>query len=119
MTFEEVDAYIQSLYYNDRYMELEPDVRQKVVFTAGEMLLSHYDEAYITPKAQALQTLYMIEGESEEFALFKRQGVKSVGLKGLNLSFDGGTISPEAIAVIEKTIADKGKKGRTSVGRLI
>ncbi|OKL36996.1 hypothetical protein [Domibacillus mangrovi] len=119
MVFSEIDAYLHSLFYTDAYTELPADIREKIAFTAEDMLINHYDEALLTPKIIGIQTLYMIEGEAEEFAKFKRHGVKSLGLKGMSFSFEGGNISPEVVALIEKAQAALQPKKRASARRLI
>jgi hypothetical protein len=113
MDFTAVDDYLHQLHYTDHYTELILEERERNVFTAEEMLKNHFDEKYLTVKVIALQTLYMIEGEEEEFAKFKRQGVKSFSIKGMSFSFEGSNISPEVTALIKKV------QGRASIGRLI
>jgi len=63
-----------------------------------------------------LQTIYMIEGEAEEFAMFKRQGVKSMKVEDISFSFESGNISPEVITILTKATT---KTTRAYVGRLI
>lgn len=113
LDFVSVDQYLNQLHYTDMYKELPLEDREKIVFTAEEMLKNHFDEKYISVKAVALQTLYMIEGEKEEFAKFKRQGVTSFSMKGMSFSFEGGNISPDVVALINK------EKRRASIGRLV
>lgn len=96
-----IDAYIALLPTNDAYLNLEESVKERVAFGAWEMLRRRYGAAVITDEMAALQALYIAEGEGEEFALFKRQGVKSIGLDGMSLSFATDLISPEVLALIE------------------
>jgi hypothetical protein len=120
MDFVLVDTYLHSLAYTDHYTLLPEEDREKIAFTANEMLLNYYSEPLVTSKIIALQTLYMIEGEGDEFAKMKRQRVKSFGLKGISFSFDqtGGesSISPDVIALIEQ--ASKTISSGAFVGRL-
>jgi len=116
--FAEVDAYLQLLSYTDVYKDKTLEEREQLVFTAYDKLLSYYDDIYLTPKIIGLQTVYMIEGEEEEYAKFKRHGVSSMGLKGISFSFDGTDISPEVQALVAKEIA-KAKPSSARVGRLI
>jgi hypothetical protein len=118
MNFQEVDEYLHKLHYTEHYTELDVTLREKIAFTANEMLLSYFDSEYITTKVVALQTLYMIEGEAEEFAKFKRHGVKSMGVSGMSFSFDSSTISPDVIALIQK-MGGKGTTGKAMLGRLV
>lgn len=122
--FEATDLYLTALHYTDVYKEKSEIDRRSITFTAYDKLLNVYDDVYLTPKVVGLQTLYMIEGEEEEFSKFKRHGVKSMGLKGMSFSFieDGSGISPEAKALIERAIElenEKNKKSGARVGRLI
>jgi hypothetical protein len=111
MDFTAVDNYLHKLYYTDYYTKLDQALREKIAFTAEEMLKRYFKEDLITDKVVALQTLYIIEGESEEFAMFKRQGVKSFSIKGMSFSFEGKNISPEVTALI--------RQNGSAIGRLI
>lgn len=128
MDFTVIDTYLHNLFYSDPYTSIESvDDRQKLVFTANEMLLNFYDESLLTDKLIAKQALYMAEGEGEEFALFKRQGVKSMGLDGMNFTFDLNNIAPDVQAAVSKTLveraaeeaAEHAKNKRAGIGRLI
>lgn len=103
MDFTTVNDYLESRSYTEPYTELDESIRRKIVFTAEDMLTSHYDEVLLTPKMVGLQALYLIEGEGEEFAKFKRHNLKSVGLKGMLFSLDGtNSISPEVQTLIQR-----------------
>ncbi|MFD2924172.1 hypothetical protein [Halobacillus naozhouensis] len=118
MDFTAIDDYLHKLYYADHYTELEESVREKITFTANEMLERHLETELITDKIVGLQSLYMIEGESEEFAMFKRQGVKNMKVGDLSFSFDNpNNISPEVVAIIKKKKAKSGVQA--GIGRLI
>ncbi|MCP3026607.1 hypothetical protein [Halobacillus sp. A5] len=116
MEFAEVDEYLHKLHYTDVYTTLDEEDRERVVFTSKEMLKRHYDEDLLSTEAVALQSIYLVEGESEEFSKFKRHGVKSMGLSGMSFSFEGNNISPEVVALIEKQQVSK--KTGAAVGRL-
>lgn len=120
--FASVDTYLQTLAYTDVYKEKSEEDRRSITFTAYDKLLSYYDDIYLTPKIIGLQTVYMIEGEEEEFAKFKRQGVKSMGLSGMSFTFDiTQQISPEVATLIarEKEKEAEAKPTGARVGRLI
>ncbi|MGE7650485.1 hypothetical protein ACQKM1_22320 [Peribacillus frigoritolerans] len=119
MTFIEIDEYLHKLHYTDLYKALPLEDRERIAFTAEEMLKSYYDDSLVTFKAVALQTLYLIEGAKEDFLTMKRQGVKSFSLEGMNFSFEPGIISPEVVALIEKSKVTETTKKTAYVGRLI
>lgn len=113
--FETVDAYINKLPFCDCYMELETPLRQVSVFAAEELLKDHYKESLLTDRIVALQTLYMLEGEQEEFAKMKRHGVTQFSTKGVSASFEGDNLSPDVKAVL-----GEGKSAKKAfIGRLI
>ncbi|OXS77953.1 hypothetical protein [Domibacillus enclensis] len=121
MDFTAVNTYLENRAYTEPYTELEESVRQKIVFTAEDMLTSHYDESLMTPKMVGLQALYLIEGEAEEFSKFKRHNVKSLGLKGMSFSFDGeNEISPEVKKLIVRAQeALHPEEPQAGVGRVV
>ncbi|MCK1982227.1 MULTISPECIES: hypothetical protein [Peribacillus] len=119
MAFIEIDEYLHKLHYTKHYTDLPVDLREKIAFTAEEMLKNHFDETLLSDKIIALQTIYMIEGEDEEFAKFKRQGVKSMKVDEISFSFDTGNISPEVISIIAKVTETTKSSTRAYVGRLI
>lgn len=114
IAYESVDQYIKKMSGNDLYMELaEPD-KGKTFFTAFELLKDHYRPSKITDRAVALQILFMLEGEDEEYAKLKRHGVKSYAVKGVSVTFDGGEIAPSVVAILGEPRTKK-----ASVGQLI
>lgn len=96
-----IKDYISRLPYNATFTDLTADIQDKIMFGASEMLRRRYGADAITDEMIALQSLYMAEGENEEFAMFKRQGVKTVRLDEINFTFDGNSISPEVVALVE------------------
>lgn len=105
----EIENYINRLPYNAAFTGLDEDMRSKVAFGAWETLRRRYGAAVVTNELAALQALFMAEGEEQEFAMFKRQDVGSMGLDGMSISFKGNsTISPEVIAMIEQQQNDAG-----------
>lgn len=122
MDFNEVNSYLQRRSYTEAYTDLDEPTRQKIVFTAEDMLTSHYNESLLTPKIVGLQALYLVEGEAEEFSKFKRHNVKSMAVKGMNFSFDGeNEISPEAKKLIvraQEALQPK-EEAQAGVGRVV
>lgn len=110
--FELVDNYLKLLSGNNLYIELTETEKIKVVFTAGELLKDHFPNADANIRAIALQVLYTLEGDDEEFAKLKRHGVKSFSTKGISVSFEGTGIAPDVIHLLEP-------KKSAYVGRLI
>lgn len=109
MNYEAINNYIEKLPNNDGFMNLVEDEKIKTVFAAFEKLKDHYIESLITNRAIALQTLYMIEGEEEEYSKLKRHGVKSYSVKGVSVSLEGSGISPDVLNILG---SNKAKVGR-------
>ncbi|MEE3895320.1 hypothetical protein [Priestia megaterium] len=118
--FELVNAYLESIKYTDVYTEKSMEDREKLVFTAYDKLTNFYDEKYLTPKVIGLQTVYMIEGEEEEHAMFKRQGVKSMNVEGISFSYDlTQQISPDVVEIITREQEKEIKPSGARTARLI
>jgi hypothetical protein len=113
MDFITVNAYLDRMPFTDRYDALTDQEREAVVFAATELLGDVYGMDQLTDRAVALQTLYMVEGEAEEFAKLKRHGVKSYNVKGVSVSFEGAGISPDVDRILSRPL------GRAGTGRLI
>lgn len=117
--FTLVEEYLKSVAYTDIYLEKSEEERKKLVFTAYDRLLNYFSERYLTPKVIGLQTVYMIEGEEDEYALLKRHNLKTIVLKGMNLTFDEAhQISPDVLEIIQRSM-DSDKPRGARVGRLI
>ncbi|MCM3651327.1 hypothetical protein [Metabacillus litoralis] len=113
--FEKVDLYINKMPFSDSYKSLDTPLKQAMVFAAEELLKDHYKESLLTDRLIALQTLFVIEGEDEEYSKMKRHGVTSFATKGVSASFEGDNISPDV-----KAILGEGKSSKKAfVGRLI
>ncbi|WP_445506796.1 hypothetical protein [Niallia sp. 03190] len=98
--YETVDEYLNKLSNAEAYTKLSVEERQKAVFTAEELLKDHFPTKAMPVRAIALQVLYTLEGESEEFSKYKRHGVKAFATKGLSIQFEGSGISPDVINII-------------------
>lgn len=108
MNQQEIEDYIALLPYNEVFTELDAETKVKVVFAAWQMLRRRFGAAVITTEMAALQTLYFVEGEKEEFAKFKRHGLSNVQVEDLRMNFSEkqtSPISPEVEAIIE-TLTD-------------
>lgn len=112
ITNESIKGYLDRMYGNEQFKELEDTVQKKIIFNAHELLKDNFKEDSITDRAVALQVLYMLEGEEEEYAKLKRHGVKSYSVKGVSVTFEGEDIAPAVIKLLETT-------PKAKVGRLI
>lgn len=95
-----VEDYIALLPYSEVFTELNQDLKNRIIFGSHEMLVRRYDTGIVSDEIVAVQALFVAEGEEEEFAKFKRQGVTSIGLSGLSISVKGSEVSPEVIAIL-------------------
>lgn len=120
MDFTEVNAYMEKLYSAGPYFELPSHEQQTAVFEATELLADEFGADKLTPRIVALQTLYMIEGEAEEYAMLKRQGVKNLKVKDLSVEFDAAfDIAPAVIKIMTPSASAGNGSGMARVGRLI
>ncbi|MGD6993997.1 hypothetical protein [Sutcliffiella horikoshii] len=111
MDFTQIDAYLEKMHFANQYRKLEQPNKESIIFEATELLKDNFAEAKLTDRAIALQVLFMLEGEEEEYSKLKRHGVKSYAVKGVSVAFDGNNISPDVLAILQPK--------RASVGRLL
>lgn len=109
MDFLSVDAYLLKLRRATAYKELAQDDREAEVFEATELLKDNFAAEKITDRAVALQVLYTLEGDEDEFGKLKRQGVKSYSVKGVSVSFEGSGISPDVINLLSPNVGAIGQ----------
>lgn len=119
-TFDVID-YMNRLPNTEHFMELSSDDQEKHIFNATEVLQSYFS-TNVTPvlneRVIALQTLFMMEGDSEEFAKLKRHGVSSFSAKDVSVGFEkASALSSEVIGLLEWLNPKLKRSGR--VGRLI
>ncbi|GIO25099.1 hypothetical protein [Oceanobacillus sp. J11TS1] len=112
ITNESIKAYIDKMPGNDDFLALVEEEQDKIIFSSHELLKDHYKERDITDRAVALQVLYSIEGEDEEYAKLKRHGIKSYSVKGVSVTFEGGEIAPSVIAILGEPRTKSAKVGR-------
>lgn len=115
----EIEEYIAGMPFAEDYYSLPDEIKPKLIAECWNMLRRRYGAAVITSEMAALQTVYIAEGEKEEFSKFKRQSVKSFGLDGISFSFDLDHVSPEVVALIEQLQKGTVATGGPIFGRLI
>jgi hypothetical protein len=71
--FVTVNEYLSKLPNSKVYKDLAEIDKEAAVFTEEELLKDHFADK-LTDRAVALQVLYMLEGEDEEYAKLKRHG---------------------------------------------
>src|SRR5699024_9308813 len=94
ITNETIKEYLNKMYGNEPFKEIDNIEQEKIMFNAHELLKDNFKENSITDRSVALQVLYMLEGEEEEYAKLKRHGVKSYSVKGVSVTFEGTEIAP-------------------------
>ncbi|PAF08666.1 hypothetical protein CHH65_13845 [Shouchella clausii] len=110
MDLSNVREYLSKMPLTGLYDALSEEDKDKWVFGAYELLSTHYRSNQITARAVALQVLYMLEGEEEEYAKLRRHGVTAFSTNRVSASLNGSAISPEVESLI---------RGKARVGRLI
>ncbi|MDY0395423.1 hypothetical protein ACFSMW_13505 [Virgibacillus halophilus] len=112
ITDDSIKAYLERMYGNELFKELSEPEQEKIVFAAHELLKDYAPEDKITDRVVALQVLFMLEGEEEEYAKLKRHGIKSYSVKGVSVTFEGTEIAPAVLKLL-------GYVPKAKVGRLI
>ncbi|HLR69428.1 MAG TPA: hypothetical protein VK105_20265 [Virgibacillus sp.] len=123
ITNESIKDYLERMYGNDLFVELESPAKEKIIFNAHELLKDNFKEKDITDRAVALQVLFMLESDASDFSSLRNQGVSSYSVKGVSVSFGSsesetnsnnrnGLIAPAVLAILNKNSGAK-------VGRLI
>lgn len=105
-------TYLAQLPGTETFLALETTEQDKWIFQATETLTDHLASRQITDRTIALQTMYEFEGESEDFAMLKRQGVDQFSAEGLSVSFKSGSVAPKVMDIVYKP-------GRARVGSII
>ncbi len=123
ITNESIKEYIDRMHGNELFTELNDDAKEKVLFSAHELLKDNFKESLITDRVVSLQVLYMLESDASDFSSLRNQGVASYSVKGVAVSFGdsesktnsnnrNGLIAPAVLAILNKNSGAK-------VGRLI
>lgn len=123
ITNESIKEYLDRMYGNELFSNLEQPEQSKIIFNAHELLKDNFKESLITDRAVALQVLYMLESDESDFSSLRNQGVASYSVKGVSVSFGSsesktnsnnrnGLIAPAVIAILNPNSGAK-------VGRLI
>lgn len=112
MEFVKVHDYLQKLRTSADYKKLAKEDQEAAVFEASEFLSDHFSEKAITVRAVGLQTLFMIEGEGETFAMLRRQGVKNYAVKGISVSLEAAGVAPDVVTILNPP-------KRAAVGRIV
>lgn len=115
----EVSNYIEQLPNGDSFTSLDPELQTKVMFGAYQQLKRTFGEPIVTDEMTALQILFFLEGD-DEFAVYRRQGIKTVTTRDVSFTFDTtlGSISPDVIAMVELIKGGSGDEGPALFGRL-
>lgn len=78
--------YLAMLPGTESFLALDDIQQDKWIFQATETLSDEYRPSQITDRVIALQTIYEYEGDGEDFAMLKRQGVDKFSTEGLSVS---------------------------------
>lgn len=120
MEFTAVDEYLKKLYFAQSYKDLTAVDQESIVFTAQEFLLNYYKEDVLTAKVVSLQTLYMLEGENEEYSKLKRHGATKLSTKGTSVEFSvKHNIAPDVLAILGEPVTEEETTTKKAyIGRL-
>lgn len=123
ITDESIKEYLDRMYGNELYKEIDNNDQEKVIFAAHELLKDNFKEKDITVRAVALQVLYMLDSDESDFSSLKNQGVTSYSVKGVSVSFadfKSESSSGNRSGLIAPVVMDLlNPNGGAKVGRLI
>lgn len=98
-----VIEYVKKMPGSDDFIALETTDQDQWIFQATDLLKDHFTARKITTRIIALQTLFMYEGDAEDFAQLRRQGVKKFSADGLSVTLKDTQISPVIISIMDKS----------------
>lgn len=102
--------YLEKIDTENIFTDLSKPDKEKAIFAASEKLKDYFPIDKISIRAIALQALYSIEGEAEEYAKLKRHGVKQYSVKGVSVTFEGSGISEDVLKLIADPASAKVKR---------
>ena len=127
--FADVDAYLNLITGAENYTSLTTTERQKLVFTAYELLSLTYSEPLLSTKVVAYQALYMADAMADEaeaatteetavLQTIRKAGAKSYTLDDVSVTFDSAASTTFGISPLVTTLLEAVKPG-AFIGRLI
>ncbi|UAT29414.1 hypothetical protein K7T73_12465 [Bacillus badius] len=127
-SFQEVDDYLHKLAYTEAYTALDQAEREKVVFTAHELLITYIAEPLITTKIIAMQVMCALksnDGDLSAIDQLQKKGVKSYSLEDVSVTFAGSDsatyqswwanypgVCPDILALLAKQLNPSAYVGR-------
>lgn len=124
MSDEEITKYLDNMYGADAYQNLDDKEKERLLFSAKELLTDFAGEKQLTPRVVALQMVYMAENTGGEFQSLRENNVQSYSVKGVSITFNdsvkngsfykdgGGLIAPIVLGLLKP-------RRQASVARLI
>lgn len=97
-----VQEYLAKMPNTSAFLALSQPEIDAWIFEAEELLNDHYSPLQITTRAIALQALYAWEGDNEEIAMLRRQGVSQFNTEGMSVTLISAGVSPLVIDTINR-----------------
>jgi len=96
-----------------QFKSLTPEEQAKNIFEVTEMLGDFYRPTRLNPRIVALQLLFMLESEGEEYARLKRHGIGQMSTKDTSVTFSrSDALAPDVVVILGEPLTSLGKTAR-------
>lgn len=116
LNIEKVRKYIDEMPPNELIDEIAENLLDKYIFDSYEDINSLYPMIDITERMIVKQLLYKLEGESNGYAMLKRQGVETQKINDASVTMSDNLLDPYVLFLINQQLQTKSVG---HIGRLI
>lgn len=116
LDIKKVRDYIDEMPPNELINDIPEDLLDKHIFDAYEDINSLYPKIDITVRMIVKQLLYKLEGESNGYAMMKRQGVETQKINDASVTMSNSLLDPFVLFLINRQLQTKSVG---HIGRLI
>ncbi|MCJ0907704.1 hypothetical protein MTW84_00660 [Mammaliicoccus sciuri] len=113
---EKVIEYIEKIPFNPLLEGMGPQELEQNIFDSYEDIHSLYPKVIISERMIVKQMLYKLEGESNGYAMLKRQGVETQKINDASVTMSDNLLDPYVLFLINQQLQTKSVG---HIGRLI
>ena len=116
LNIDKVKNYINEMPPIELLDDINGDILEKYIFDAYEDIHSLYPKVIISERMIVKQMLYKLEGESNGYAMLKRQGVETQKINDVSVTMSDNLLDPYVLFLINQQLQTKSVG---HIGRLI